>query len=75
MNIGQFKKYIEDNNLPDEMPMGILDLTTDDVDESNYPISEKTLHVDDYVSFDEPDEIKGKMLFFTFENSLNENPI
>lgn len=75
MNIGQFKKYIEQSGLPDEMPMGILDLTTDDPDDANYPINEKTIHVDDYVNFDQPDVIAGKMLYITIENNLNENPI
>ena len=74
MNVKQLKEFIKD--LPDEMPVGIIDLTTDDVDYANYPINEDTLWIDDYVNMEESEmEVKGKMLFFTFENKLNENPI
>lgn len=74
MNIKQLKAQIK--NLPDEMPVGLLDLTTDDPLDSNYPVSKDTIHIGDYVDFhDNENVIKGKMLFFTFENSLNENPI
>lgn len=50
--IKDLKKFIEVNNLPDDMPVGLLDTTTDDYGKA-----------------------KGKMLFITFENVLNENPI
>lgn len=79
MTIGELKKYISDNNLPDDMPIGILDLTTDDTNDANYPFNEEVLMVDDYYNIDEFEEAdyepKGKMLFITFENKLNENPI
>jgi len=73
MKIKDLKRFL--NELPDEMPVGILDMTTDDVDDANYPISRESLQIMEYVNFDEENEIKGEMLFFTFINSLNENPI
>lgn len=74
MTIGEFKKYIKDNNLKDEMPMGILDTSTDDFDDCNYPVKEDTLVVEDYVDAVDR-EVIGKALYLTFENVLNENPI
>lgn len=73
MNIKELKEYIKD--IPDSTPIGLLDLTTDDIYAANYPISEETLMMMECVDMDDPSEITGNMLFFTFENSLNENPI
>ncbi|BFP39525.1 hypothetical protein FGF1_03700 [Flavobacteriaceae bacterium GF1] len=74
MKVKDLKNYLE--TLPEDMPIGLLDLTTDDVDDANYPINESTLSIEDYVNFEvDKNEILGKMLFFTFKNKLNENPI
>lgn len=72
MNIKDLKDFIKD--LPDEMPFGLMDLTTDDFHDGNYSISEEDLIIEDYVK-EEEGEVQGKMLFLTFENKLNENPI
>lgn len=74
MNIGELKAFINDNNLPDEMPVGLLDLSTDDFTHGNYPVTKDTLLIEDYVK-EEDGDVEGKMLFITFENSLNPNPI
>lgn len=74
MTIGELKQFIEKNNLPDNMSVGLIDTSTDDFDSLNYNIKEENLIVEDYVS--EPEgEIEGKMLFITFENKLNPNPL
>ena len=72
MNVKKLKKFIE--NLPDEMPVGLMDTTTDDFTDMNYPVREHNLMVEDCVK-EEGGEVVGKMLFITFENCLNENPI
>lgn len=72
MTVKDLKEYLKDK--PDEMPIGLLDLTTDDFGHCNYPVNKDNLLIEDYVR-DEGEEIAGKMLFITFENSLNENPI
>ena len=59
MNIKELKEFIEANNLPDEMPVGLLDLTTDDFYDSNYGIAEKNLIIEDCVK-EEDGEITGK---------------
>ena len=74
MNIGQLKQYINDNQLPDDMNIGLMDLTTDDFNDRNYGLEEKDLMVDDCCEED-CGEVTGKMLFITFENVLNDNPI
>lgn len=78
MKIKDLKKIIQD--LPDEMPFGLIDSTTDDTYNMNYSLTEEDFEVDDY--YDNDDENtenygvpKGKMLFIYFENKLNENPI
>lgn len=71
MNIKELKEFIKD--LPDDMPVGLLDLTTDSTDDANYPIYKENLLIEDCYNSDE--ELAGKMLFITFENNLNENPI
>jgi hypothetical protein len=74
MNIGQLKAFIKEKNLPDDMPIGLLDLSTDDYTDGNYSITNENLLIEDYVK-EEDGDVKGKMLFITFENSLNPNPI
>lgn len=72
MKIKELKEIIQD--LPDEMPVGLIDATTDDFYDMNYGLSKEQFNIDDYVS-EEDGEIKGKMLFIYFENKLNENSI
>jgi hypothetical protein len=72
MNIKELKEIIQE--LPDEMPVGLLDYTTDDFYDCNYNLKKEDFFIEDYV-FDEDSEILGKMLFIGFENKLNENPI
>lgn len=73
MNIGELKQYIIDNDLPDEMPIGPLDLSTDDQDDGNYPVTIETLLVEG--SVDEHGDDGPNMLFITFDNKLNPNPL
>lgn len=78
--IKDLKNFIEKNNLPDDMPVGLLDTTTDDTDEMNYSLSDENFQVEDYYSqeddfTDNYGKSRGKMLFINFENKLNENPI
>ncbi|MCX8533072.1 hypothetical protein [Chryseobacterium luquanense] len=75
--IKDLKKIIE--SLPDDMPVGLLDTTTDDTDDMNYSLSDENFMIEDCYSSAQSDEEYGnplcKMLFITFENSLNEDPI
>lgn len=72
MIIKDLKEIIK--NLPDEMPVGLFDITTDDVDDCNYPIERENFEVMDCVNqYEEETGVKG--LFIVFENKLNENPI
>lgn len=78
--IKDLKNFIEKNNLPDDIPIGLLDTTTDDTDYMNYPLSDESFEVEDYYSqedegTDDYGKPRGKMLFINFENKLNENPI
>ena len=74
MNVKELKKKLE--NLPDDMMVGLLDATTDDRDDMNYFISDEDVFVEDCWKEDnETGEPDGKMLFISFENKLNENPI
>lgn len=72
MKVKELKEFL--NTLPDEMPIGLWDQSTDDFLDGNYPIKKENLHIDDWVS-EEGGEAKGKALFITFDNHLNENPI
>jgi len=72
MNIKELKEIIKD--LPDEMPFGLWDSTTDNFSDLNYSVSKDDFMIEDYVK-EEYGEPKGKMLFLCFENKLNENPI
>jgi len=77
MKLGEFRKITED--LPDDMPFGLIDATTDDTDNMNYAITPDMVEVGDCYDNDEDSETygqpKGQMLFITFENQLNENSI
>lgn len=72
MNIKSLKNLIKD--LPDEMPVGVVDTSTDDYDDGNYKITESNFSIEDFVT--EPEgETKGKMLVISFHNKLNPQPI
>lgn len=60
--------------LPPGMPVGLIDLSTDNCIDSNYPLTIENFFVEDYVE-EEGGEVKGKMVFIGFKNHLNENPI
>lgn len=77
MNVSELIKFL--SNYPGDMPVGLIDTTTDDEEEMNYPIDESSFEVLDWVSeetwergIDEPEK---KGLFMLFENKLNPNPI
>lgn len=84
MTVGEFKMWISENNISDDMPIILIDTTTDNTDDMNYfPCVECDLEIgdtypidDDYekhgVEYGEP---IGKALMIFFENKLNENPI
>ncbi|MBD8081109.1 hypothetical protein [Chryseobacterium caseinilyticum] len=75
--VKDFKEILE--NLPEDMPVGLIDVTTDDTDDMNYPLGKENFTIEDYFRGDQTDDNYGtplgKMLFITFENKLNENPI
>jgi hypothetical protein len=73
MTIKELKEFIKD--LPDDMPVGLLDMSTDDFTDGNYSLSTDNFMIDDYVKEEGDMEPLGKALFITFENHLNENPI
>jgi hypothetical protein len=68
MNIGELKNFIKD--LPDQMPVRLVDLSTDDYDDGNYKIQNSNLSIEDFVT-DPEGETKGKMLIISFKNKLN----
>lgn len=72
MIILDLKKIIAD--LPDDMLVGLLDLSTDNFSDCNYSIDESNFDVMDYVE-EEDGEIAGKFLAICFVNKLNDNPI
>lgn len=78
--IKDFKNFIEQNNLPDDMPIQLLDVSTDDETEMNYSIAHRDLDVADWYheddrGTDDYGKPRGKMLYIQFVNKLNENPI
>lgn len=77
MNIKKLKEIIKD--LPDEMPVILLDETTSDVDYMNYQLADDSFQVDEYYKLDSEDHENGipagLALFITFENHLNEDPV
>lgn len=68
MNIKELKEYIQ--YLPDDTLVGILDTNTDDMFDSSYAVNKNSLHIGEYCNLDE--EIKGKCLWFEFENRFTE---
>ncbi len=73
MNIKELKRIIQD--LPDDMPVGLLDVTTDDFEDCNHALLAGDFCVDDYYSVDGDGEPLGKMLFIRFYNPFNDDPI
>lgn len=72
LTIKDLKEKIQ--NLPDDMKVQLLDLTTDDPYESSYSLTPESCGVDDYVDM-EDEEVAGQLFWISFENKLNENPI
>jgi hypothetical protein len=72
MTIKQLKDIIKD--LPDDMPFALIDLTTDDFNDCNYPLKKESFEIMDWTEEEDGDP-KGKALFIVFENKLNPNPI
>lgn len=72
ITVKDLKEILEDK--PEDMPVGLWDMSTDDFYDGNYPITKEDFLIEDYVQ-EEGGEPKGKMLFITFENKLNENSI
>ena len=72
MKIIDLKQLIDD--LPDDMPVGLIDLTTDDFNDCNYSVEKENFEIMDW-SEEEGGEPKGKALFLVFSNKLNPNPI
>ena len=70
MTIKDIKELIQD--LPDDMPFSILDLSTDDETEMNYHISKDNFDVMDCYSDEEEEFPTHKALFLCFENNLRE---
>ena len=68
MKVGEFKKYLEENNISDDMPMGLLDMGSDDIWETNYSLEPQILD-----SVDEDGEDAGKKIFFIFTNKRAED--
>lgn len=65
MKIKDLKEFIKD--LPDDMPVQLVDISTDDIDQSNYVLTKEDISIEDYVL--EPDgETAGKMLAISFIN-------
>jgi hypothetical protein len=75
--VGDFKRKFA--KLPEDMPVILLDTSTDDSDDMNYHFTNQEIEVDDYYRFDTEDYLEGKpvgkALFLYFDNKLNEDPI
>lgn len=75
--VGDFKRMFE--RLPDNMPVILLDVTTDSTDDMNYHFTNQEIAIDDYYINDSEEALEGipagKALFLYFDNRLNENPI
>lgn len=72
MNIKELKELIKD--LPDDMPFGLLDLSTDDTDLMNYSVYKSSFDTVDWMEQDGV-EPEGKAFVLCFINKMNENPI
>jgi hypothetical protein len=73
MTLGEFRKLTQD--LPDDMPFQLLDITTDDDYASNYAIKEENVSVSDYTADLDEGEVAGKAIYICFENKLNPNSL
>ncbi len=72
MKVKELKSFLE--KLPDDMPVGLMDLTTSNHDGVVYSfeLSEKQLTVRDYFE-DENGKPVGRVLLITFKNKLSKN--
>lgn len=78
--VKDLKRFLELNNLPDEMPVGLLDISTDDTEDMNYSLTDNSFEIENYYSEEDVQtenygKPRGKMLFICFKNKLNENPL
>lgn len=74
MNVKELKEIIED--LPDGMPVQLLDYTTDDDNDCNYHINKEDVCVVNGISdVDDPDSVRMNFVAIQFENKLNPNPL
>ncbi len=74
MTVGELRTIIK--GLPKDMPVGLLDLSTDDAYSMSYMLKKEDFEIQDYYEDAETDnEPMGKALFICFDNKLNENPI
>lgn len=74
MTVKKLKEIMAD--LPDDMPVQLLDSTTDDDHACNYHIDDEDVFVVEGVKdLDDPESEKLEFLAIQFENKLNENPV
>jgi len=74
--VGDFRHYFD--GLPDDMPVILLDVSTDDED-CNYHFTNEEIEINDYYILGSDDALEGipagKAVYLHFDNRLNENPI
>lgn len=75
--VGDFRRRLK--GLPDDMPVILMDISTDDVESCNYVFRNENVDIDDYYIFDseayDRGEPSGKALYLYFDNMLNDDPI
>lgn len=69
--VKDLKGIIKD--LPDDMPVALLDTSTDDFYDSTYTLSREDFEIDDWIKEEDQEEPSGVALFITFDNKLNPN--
>lgn len=72
LTVGVLKEVIK--TLPDDMSVGLVDLTTDDFYDSSYQLTKASIGPGDCAE-EEDGPVTGQALWISFENKLNENPI
>jgi len=65
MTVGELQDILSQHDK--DMPVGLVDAGTDDLQKANYSISKADFFVEDYVK-EEGGEVAGKGLFLSFEN-------
>ena len=65
ITVKDLRKITKD--LPEDMPINLLDITTDNIFDCSYSLYETDFSVDNYCNKDE--EIVGKCLWIAFENN------